>query len=132
MNYFKMSIPTDVLIAVLLALFFRTGGAEAASAPNCGGWSVVSSPSRGAKANFLSSVAAISANDIWTVGSSGGKTLTEHWNGTQWSTVSSPNPGVSNQLDAVTQIPSTTQLWAVGYYRIQNSANYNTLTESYC
>ena len=60
-------------------------------------WSVVPSPN-GSSTSNLSAVAAVSANDIWAVGSSGNQmsgaqTLIEHWNGLSWSVVTSPNPG---------------------------------------
>ena len=56
-------------------------------------WSVVQSPNRASLNNELSGVAAVSANDIWAVGSaidnSSGtaQTLIEHWDGTQWSII---------------------------------------------
>src|SRR5207245_3808245 len=54
--------------------------------------------------NWLRSVAAVSANDVWAVGETrdtdfpGGldDTLTEHWDGSKWSVVNSPDPGGSN------------------------------------
>src|SRR5438270_11754958 len=61
----------------------------------CGTWSVVKSPNVGQ----LSGVAAVSASNIWAVGSyyagsvKAGQTLIEHWNGTSWSVVKSPNVG---------------------------------------
>jgi hypothetical protein len=45
-------------------------------------WKVVPSPSPGSGGSYVGSVAAISAKDVWTVGSSGWpgtETLTEHW-----------------------------------------------------
>jgi hypothetical protein len=49
-------------------------------------------------------VAAISASDIWAVGSIGGfLTVTEHWDGTSLSIIASPNPGSGgNSLNGVT------------------------------
>jgi hypothetical protein len=64
-------------------------------------------------------VAAVSATDIWAVGSlithyPRPSTIIEHWNGTQWSLVSSPNPGpLSDTLNGVAAI-SATEVWAVG------------------
>ena len=84
-------------------------------------WSVISSPNPGAGYNDLSSVSAVSANDIWAVGDyynrhkSGDKTLVEHWDGTQWSVVSSPSVNkVKNSLSQVAAL-SATNIWAVGY-----------------
>ncbi|HVF99441.1 MAG TPA: hypothetical protein VND68_06360, partial [Chloroflexia bacterium] len=63
---------------------------------NGSAWSVVPSPNMGAYSNTLWDVAAISANDVWAVGtyqSAAGapsRTLTLHWDGSGWSIVSSP------------------------------------------
>jgi hypothetical protein len=39
----------------------------------------------------LSSIAAISATDVWSVGQNSGDPLIENWNGTKWSNVALPN-----------------------------------------
>jgi hypothetical protein len=98
-------------------------------------WSVVSSPSISSVENQLSGISALSAQDIWAVGSAtdnstgGVQTLIEHWNGTQWSIVSSPNPPGSqiaiNGLQAVATV-STHDVWAVGYHQ-NASGNLRTL-----
>jgi hypothetical protein len=67
----------------------------------------------------LQKIAAVSANDIWTVGAYNDTglhyaTLTEHWNGTAWSHVSSPNATGQNSLRGVVPVEST-YVWAVGY-----------------
>ena len=71
---------------------------------------------------YLSSIAAISANDIWAVGATtgangAGQTLTMHWNGSSWSVVPSPSPSptVSNSLKAVGLHAASGAVWAVGY-----------------
>ena len=90
------------------------------NATSCGKWSVVSSPNPTVTPNGLSGVAAVSATDVWAVGSSGsqssgGQTLIEKWNGTSWGIVASPNPGsIYNTLSGVTAV-SATNVWAVGY-----------------
>jgi hypothetical protein len=83
-------------------------------------WSIVASPNVGTSINALSSIAVVSANDIWAVGEYGNsfsgptKTLIEHWNGSSWSIVSSPNVGTGdNVLYGVSAI-STSDVWAVG------------------
>ncbi len=92
-------------------------------------WKIVPSPNpTGPVYSILTSVVALSANNIWaagytfnvpSVGSSYDLTLIEHWNGSKWRIVSSPNAGsYINQLSAVTAT-STNDVWAVGYY--QNS-----------
>lgn len=82
-------------------------------------WSLVHSPSPSPEGGSLASVSAISANDIWAVGTSykDGRTkytLAEHWNGTQWSIVPTPDPGIySNLLTSVVALASN-DVWAVG------------------
>jgi hypothetical protein len=80
----------------------------------------------------LKGVAAVSATDIWAVGSyrDGGaileKTLILRWNGTAWSIVSSPNPqSFQNALNAVAVV-SAGDVWAVGY--TSDGTGYKTLT----
>src|SRR5260221_7788547 len=128
-RFIKVAIPLCVAIVLLSALSIKTIEAKAAPSsgkgfqnrfsPNACGWSVVSSPN-GDSSSGLSSVAAVSANDIWAVGSSGsqmgsGQTLIEHWDGTQWSLVQSPSTGsLYNTLTGVAVI-SANDVWAVGW-----------------
>ncbi|MHB8599507.1 MAG: hypothetical protein ACYDER_22175 [Ktedonobacteraceae bacterium] len=79
-------------------------------------WSVIQNPP-GSDQVALQAITALSANDIWAVGSkSGGKgTFTEHWNGTKWTVVPSPKTGEpTNSLMAVTAL-STNDVWADGF-----------------
>ena len=82
-------------------------------------WSVVPSPSPGARHNILYGVAAITDSDVWSVGAqedSAGlwHTLTEHWDGTTWSVVNAMDPGsTGNQFYAVKAI-GTNDVYAVG------------------
>jgi uncharacterized protein (TIGR03118 family) len=75
-------------------------------------WSFVPvpNPDQGTRfRDFLSGVAAISANDIWAVGVTSSGTLTEHWDGTSWSVIASPDPGkVTNSLSGVTALSDGT------------------------
>jgi hypothetical protein len=75
-------------------------------------WSLVSvpNPDQGTRfRDFLTGVAAISANDIWAVGITHSGTLTEHWDGTSWSIIKSPDPGrVTNSLSGVTALSDGT------------------------
>jgi hypothetical protein len=69
-------------------------------------WGIVSSPIPNANSSTLVGIAAVSANDIWAVGSiDSDQTLTEHWDGTSWSIVSSPAVG---QLEGVTALSDGT------------------------
>src|SRR5438132_13253846 len=79
-------------VAMLLAL---SGAIMAAGSV----WTVVTSPNAGTT-NFLYSVAAISAFDVWAIGydyDAGNRqfTLVEHWDGSKWSRVPSPSPGTA-------------------------------------
>jgi hypothetical protein len=76
-------------------------------------WSVVPSPTTTAS-SVPEGISAISANDIWVVGTLGAQTLAEHWDGASWSIVDSPNPGKGgNRLFGVTTL-STGLVTAVG------------------
>jgi hypothetical protein len=82
-------------------------------------WTVVPSPSPGARQNILYGVAAISDSDVWAVGGSQDAnsvwhTLAEHWNGTAWTVVPTADAGSSgNQLYAVTAV-SSAKVFATG------------------
>lgn len=83
-------------------------------------WTVVPSPNPGTNST-LSSVVALSSNNVWAAGnySSSGptKTLIEHWDGSRWSVVSSPNKGSnSSELFAITSV-SAKNIWAVGSFQ---------------
>jgi hypothetical protein len=72
------------------------------------GWCIVSNPIPNAKSSILVGVAAVSANDIWSVGSiDGDQTLTEHWDGTSWTIVTIPS-GISGELDALAALSDGT------------------------
>ncbi len=74
---------------------------------------------------FLDSLAVVSTDDMWAVGSvsvsqlqqgnSLGHTLIEHWDGHQWQVVASPDgaPQESNRLTSIVAI-SANDIWAVG------------------
>lgn len=80
-------------------------------------WSIVPGPNSGINP-YLTSVVALSANDVWAVGYTGTSfgvgTLIEHWNGSAWSVVPSPNPSSTyNHLLGVAAV-SANDVWAVG------------------
>ena len=108
-------------------------------------WKVVPSPNPLPKLtlnhNVLSSVQAVSANDVTAVGflrDAGQQrelTLIEHWNGKKWSVVPSPNqselPGSLNTLTSVTAV-SGTNLYAVGFFGDANTNGQDeTLVEQF-
>jgi hypothetical protein len=68
---------------------------------NGSAWSVKSTPNVGTDENFLWSVTARSASDVWAVGAYSVpwfQTLTEHWDGAAWKVVASPNLGDGNNV----------------------------------
>ena len=91
-------------------------------------WQIVPSPSPASNFNQLNGVTAVTANDIWAVGSAFGQTLIENWNGTSWKTVASPNVGSGDQLFGVTAVTAT-DVWAVGFNEITTTPPDHTLVE---
>ncbi|MFL5731662.1 MAG: hypothetical protein ACJ78Q_00560, partial [Chloroflexia bacterium] len=104
------------------SFFSSTVGADRTLVEHWNGsnWSQVASPNVGASGNTLSSLAVVSAGDIWAVGYylSGGtqRTFTLHWDGTTWSVVSSPSVGAGDNFFVDVAAVSTSDVWAVGYY----------------
>jgi hypothetical protein len=89
---------------------------------NGSSWAIVPSPDPGgaAASSALNAVTAVSATNIWAVGTYYGgqalQTLVEHWDGTSWAVVPSPDPnGASHntQLTGVAAV-SASDIWAVG------------------
>lgn len=99
-------------------------------------WSMLPSPHPGIESRLLK-VEAVSANDVWAVGSftNGfqehfqGQTLTLHWDGSQWSIVKSPSPGkAGSELKSVTVV-SAHDIWTVGLF--SNSTQGHTVEEPF-
>src|SRR6266568_5986635 len=132
-----------VVTVLLSALSLATIEAKAApssgkvfqnplSSTSCGQWSVVPSPNPNVVPSGLSGVAAVSANDVWAVGTSGsqisgGQTLIEHWNGAHWQIVKSPSPASSSDSLSGVAAVSASDVWAAGY--TFNSSSIQTLVE---
>ena len=84
-------------------------------------WSIVPSPNPDAAPgdnDELSAIDAVSATDIWAVGSddhppASNTLLFEHWNGTSWTAVQSPAP-VGDDFGLGIETISPTDAWAVG------------------
>ncbi len=95
-------------------------------------WSVIPSPHPGTQGNTLSAIAAVSTNNVWTVGNTNNgnsvtDTLIEQWSGTAWRTVKGQNPGTeSNTLSAIVAL-SAHDIWAVG--SSSNAASNNTSSQ---
>lgn len=89
-------------------------------------WTIVASPdvnqsSSSLYANDLSGVVALSADNIWAVGSANFLTLTVHWDGLSWRVAPSPNVGQDNVgLRGIAGL-SGKQVWAVGGYDVGTS-----------
>jgi hypothetical protein len=141
MKRLSTSIVAGITLVALIA-FLLTGwtSASAATLPErirhngaCGVWNAVSSPNVGTSSSVMSGIAAISANNVWAVGSysngNGGLTLVEHWNGTKWIMIASPNVNgsKSDSLSGVVAIAAN-NIWAVGSYS-NASNNGQTLIE---
>ena len=131
----KISILPCVLLVIVAGVFLRSGGARATSPQTCASWSTVFSPNPSINANSLRGVAAISASDVWAVGSyassstSTDQTLIEQWNGKSWNVIPSPNTGHADFLNGIAA-SSATNVWAVGFY--QDSSSYDrTLIEQW-
>src|SRR5436190_721024 len=99
----------------------RTSTPTSTPTPQCArSWNMVSSPNPSSTLNALFDVSALSANDMWAVGTYDiglGRhvTFTLHWDGNQWTHVPSPSPSTSyDHLNGVEAI-SSNDVWAVGY-----------------
>jgi hypothetical protein len=62
----------------------------------------------------LAGIAAVSARDVWAVGSSRGEPLTLHWDGTLWRRVRTPRLSSGAVLYDIVAL-SRTNAWAVGF-----------------
>ena len=84
-------------------------------------WSLVTVPQPGSESE-LSSISALSADDIWAVGyyidtptSAGEHPYIAHWDGSNWTQASSPDFGSSSYLEGVAAV-APDAVWAVGGY----------------
>ncbi len=85
-------------------------------------WSAFSGPPVSAGYVAVSGVTAVSATDVWAVGTTRApvrgapfQTLSEHWDGHKWAIVASPNPVTGNDVLIQAAAISSTDVWAVGY-----------------
>jgi hypothetical protein len=77
-------------------------------------WTLVRSPRVGRGFGILNGLAALSADDVWAVGTHQGSTLIEHWDGTAWAVVPSPEGArAESELYAVSAA-GPDDVWAVG------------------
>jgi hypothetical protein len=108
-------------------------------------WSEVPSPNpsySSSAENELRSIAVVSKNDIWAVGTYENeqthfhqdRTLTLHWDGSSWEIADSPTPGLTGQLTAIDAAPPTSarsstagrgRLFAAGFYSLYEKNIYD-------
>jgi hypothetical protein len=82
---------------------------------NGAAWTQVTSPNIAGGANQLFGITAISANDIWAVGSAAGAPLALHWNGSTWSVVAvEVGSGLSTEKLTAVSGKAANDVWAVG------------------
>ncbi len=97
-------------------------------------WSIIASPNVGTTHDYLSGVAAVSANNVYAVGNSftfdsQGQALIEHFDGSTWSIVQSPSPGTLTGLTSIAEA-SASSIYAVGY-SFTGTATINSVIEYY-
>ena len=94
-------------------------------------WRMVRSSAPAGYSQLLG-VTALSAKDVWAVGTAAGGTLTIHWNGKTWKRIASPNPTTPSTparssggtLNAVAG-HSSHDVWAVGqHYVVDADGNH--------
>ncbi len=89
-------------------------------------WAVVASPSPiSGSDNFLFGIDAVSAGNIWAVGSNGRpgtKTIIEHWNGSKWSSVHGASLPIGGNLGDVAAISAKNAI-AVGHVGVVGSTD---------
>ncbi len=97
-------------------------------------WNIVASPSPGGISEF-NGVAAITANDVWTVGDYSTATnifltFSEHWDGSSWTNVPTPN-AISTGENFLTSVAAIAKndVWAVGFSRPDPNSARSTLVE---
>lgn len=88
---------------------------------NGSSWSVIPPPARTTSGALLHSVAVVSADNIWAVGTSNeygrtGQAIADYWDGTSWVAKDPPvlTDGNGAVLSSASAIPSTGVVWAAG------------------
>jgi hypothetical protein len=112
----RPTIPTGVVVAICLALLTAS---QIASAAGNDGWSISHGPHvRGG--GWLEAVAAISADDIWAVGTTVSHgPLAEHWDGTSWTRIPTHVSGWAQFMGVAALGPR--DVWAVGSHSMNPS-----------
>lgn len=83
-------------------------------------WQVIPTPRLRGHDVLLTGLTALSAHNIWAVGSTGSvsdgtrRGLVEHWDGRVWRVIPTPQPGVVDDALSAVAASSATNVWAVG------------------
>ncbi len=80
-------------------------------------WTRAPSPGR-LGVSSLTDVDALSADDVWAVGYSRGRTLTEHWDGSVWTVVPSPSVGAVGSTLVAVSARTADDIWALGSWTL--------------
>jgi hypothetical protein len=102
--------PTDALTA-------GTGGSrDTARSRHWTGdlWMPTHPPGRKRASTFMYGVAAMSSSDAWMVGTTQGRALMAHWDGSEWTRNPPDQPATLDYVAAVSG-HATDDVWAVGY-----------------
>jgi hypothetical protein len=86
---------------------------------NGSSWTLVPSPNSSDRFNALTAVAAVSANDVWAVGSgitapNKNEQLIEHWDGKTWTIVANPTISQGDSVLSGVAAIAANDIWAVG------------------
>lgn len=103
---------------------------------NGAAWAVVASPNVGVDNNSIADLSAISANDVWAVGTyvnevgynRNQRTLALHWDGTAWSVVPTSAVGTGDNSFISVSGAASNDVWAVGEF-YSTGGGYRVLME---
>jgi hypothetical protein len=125
MHTVRYAIVRTLAAATALTVPFLLGLTPAYAAS----WQIVASPNPTGNDGF-STLTAISASNLWAVGSatslsSTSATLIAHYNGTSWQVVPSPNPA-GGRYDDLTGVSATSasDIWSVGMEFVNSSHSF--------
>jgi hypothetical protein len=91
-------------------------------------WTRVASPNTDGDYNELTSISAVSADDIWAVGEARGPFMV-HWDGTAWSAVGTPQGRFLHPSLRSISVVSADDVWAVGDGFDPNTGNVRGVIE---
>lgn len=95
-------------------------------------WSTQSSPDPTGD-DILQGVDAVSAGDVWAVGSGAGRApRVQQWNGRQWTSINAPLVRKALNLAFAVSAPAAGDVWLSGEYISLSNYSDHTLTEHLC